>query len=134
MSKYRRIFIELLAPPFLVTIWLLITSSKSESISDAILGFLPLLCFAYIFGIIPGILYTVAMELWFRFGLSARCGLICTAGLSACLGAVAGFLSAGIGVLIGFLIPTDCWHFALIGVVIGLLIGICVSWRQTAAA
>ena len=134
MSKYRRIFIELLAPPFLVTIWLLITSSKSESISDAILGFLPLLCFAYMFGIIPAILYTVAMEFWFRFGLRARCGLICTAGLSACLGAIAGFLSAGIGVLLGFLIPMDCGHFALIGAVIGLLIGICVSWRQTTAA
>jgi hypothetical protein len=65
MSKNRRMFFELLAPPFLATVWLLITSSKSETISGAILGFIPLLLFAYMFGIIPAILYTVAMELWF---------------------------------------------------------------------
>ena len=134
MSKNRRIFFELLAPPFLATIWLLITSSKSETISDAILGFVPLLFFAYMFGIIPAILYTGAMELWFRFGLRVRCGLLCTVGLSAFLGAVAGILSAGIGALLGFLRRPDCIHFSLIGAVIGLLIGFYVGRKQTAAA
>jgi len=134
MSKNRRIFFELLAPPFLATIWLLITSSKSETISDAILGFVPLLLFAYMFGVIPAILYTVAMELWFRFGLRARCGLLCTIGLSAFLGAGAGFLSAAFGAWIGFLIWPDCIHFLWIGAWIGLLIGFYVGRHQTAAA
>jgi hypothetical protein len=134
MSKNRRIFFELLVPPFLATIWLLITSSKSETISDAILGFVPLLLFAYMFGIIPAILYTVAMELWFRFGLRVRCGLLCTVGLSAFLGAVAGFLSAGIGALLGFLIWPDCIHFLWIGAVVGLLVGFFVGRSQTAGS
>ena len=133
MSKYRRIFFELLAPPFLTTIWLLIASSKSEPISDAILGFLPLLFFAYMFGIIPALLYTVAMELWFQFGLRARCGLLCTVGLSAFLGAAAGCLSAGIGALLAFLIPSDCINFLLIGAVDGLLVGFYVGRKQTSA-
>jgi hypothetical protein len=134
MSKYRRILFEILAPPLLATIWLLITSSKSETISGVILGFLPLLFFAYIFGIIPALLYTVAMELWFQFGLRVRCGLLCTVGLSAFLGAGAGFLSAGIGALLGFLIWMDCIHFLWIGASVGLLIGLCVGWRQTTVA
>jgi len=133
MSKNRRIFFEILAPPFLATIWLLINSSKSETISDAILGFVPLLLFAYMFGIIPSFLYTVAMELWFRLGLRVRCELLCTVGLSAFLGAMAGFLSGGIGALLGFLIRTDCIPFLWIGAVVGLLIGFLVGRRQTAA-
>jgi len=135
MSKNRRILFELLAPPFLAAVWVIVFSShESETFSVLVVGSLGLVMFSYMFGIIPAILYTVAMELWFRFGLRARCGLICTIGLSAFLGAVAGFLSAGIGVLIGFLIPMDCGHFALIGAVIGLLVGFYVGRKQTSAA
>jgi len=131
MSKNRRILFEILAPPFLTTIWLVITSSKAETIADGIRGFFPLLLFAYVFGILPALLYTLAMELWFKFGLRARCGLLCTIGLSAFLGAWAGFLSAAIGTLLGFLIWSDCIHFLWIGASVGLLIGFCVGWRRT---
>jgi hypothetical protein len=135
MSKNRRILFELLAPPFLAAVWVIIFSSyESETLSVLVVGSLGLVMFSYMFGIIPAILYTVAMELWFQFGLRARCGLLCTVGLSAFLGAVAGYLSAGIGAWLGFLIPMDCRHFALIGAVIGLLIGFYVGRKQTSAA
>jgi hypothetical protein len=135
MSKNRRILFELLAPPFLAAVWVSIFSShESETLSVIVVGSLGLVIFSYMFGIIPAILYTVAMELWFQFGLRARCGLLCTVGLSAFLGALAGYLSAGIGAWLGFLIPSDCRHFALIGAVIGLSVGFYVGRKQTSAA
>ena len=135
MKNPKRILVELLAPPLLAAVWVMIFSSHdSETLSDYLIGGPVLIMFSYVFGILPAGIYTFAMELWFRFGLRSRCGLICTVGLSSFLGAAAGFLSAGIGALLGFLIPMDCRHFALIGAVIGLLVGICVGWRQTTAA
>ena len=135
MSKNRRILFEVLAPPFLAAVLVNIFSShESETLSVLVVGSFGLVWFAYVFGIIPAILYTVVMELWFQFGLRARCGLLCTIGLSAFLGALAGYLSAGIGAWLGFLIPSDCIHFSLFGIVVGLLVGFYVGRKQTPAA
>jgi hypothetical protein len=134
MSQKQRILIELLTPPFLATLWLVVISWKAETISSVLLGFLPLLLFAYLFGIIPALLYTFAMERWFRSGLRVRFAWLCTAGLSALLGAAAGFLAAAFGAGIGFLIPSDCLHFLRIGAVVGLLIGVYVGRPQTTRA
>ena len=89
MSKYQRIYIELLAPPFLAAI-LFIVGDKSDSWVAILIGFLPLLFFAYLFGIIPSALYTVVMEFWFRCGLHARFGSFCTVVASLLLGVAAG--------------------------------------------
>jgi hypothetical protein len=94
----------------------------------------PALIYAYIFGLIPAILYTIAMELWFHFGLRSRFGLLCTATLSGILGASAGYLSSVIGRRLEVLTPSDCHYFLQAGVVGGLLIGFYVGRKQTSAA
>ena len=123
-------FIEILAPPFLAVLWMCVASRNSQTISEILLGFGPALIFAYAFGIFPALLYTCAMEFWFESGLRARFGLLCTAGLSAFMGAAAGFLSAAIGTLVGFLLRPDCLYFLRVGAFVGLLIGFLVGRQQ----
>jgi hypothetical protein len=131
MKKQNRIIMELFAPPFLAALSVIIFSSHdSQTLYDWLVGGPVIIIFAYVFGIVPAGIYTFAMELWFGFGFRARCGLLCTIIFSALLGAGAGFLSAGIGVLLRFLISLDCERFSITGAVIGLLVGFCVSWKQ----
>jgi len=135
MKNYKRIFIELLAPPFLAAVWVSIFSShESETLSVILIGFPVLVMFAYFFGIVPAAIYAVAMELWFHRGFRGRFGLLCTAGWSGFLGAVAGYFSAAIGSGLGFLIPSDCFYYLKVGAFIGLLIGFYVGRKQTSAA
>jgi len=134
MNTNKRILVELLAPPFLAVMWLAVASFKSETILSTLAGFLPLLLFAYLFSIIPSLAYTLAMEIWFRSGLRSHFGIFSTAGFSSLLGSGAGFLAAAIGAWLGFLIPSDCIHFASLGAVVGLLVGFYVDRKQTSAA
>jgi hypothetical protein len=133
MSKFRRILFELLAPPFLAAI-LIITTDTSDTFLGMLAGFLPFLFFAYAFGIIPSLIYMLAMEFWFQSGLRARCGFLCTIGLSCLLGVGAGFLSAWLGIWLGFLTQPDNLHLARIGGIVGSLIGFYVGRRQTTVA
>jgi hypothetical protein len=133
MTKYRRILLELLAPPFIATIALVVTSYPSETLFGILAGFLPLLMFAYLFGIIPAVLYTIGMEFWFQLGLRVRCGLLCTVGLSVCLGAGAGFLSATLATWFGVLTEAECLYFLRVGGLIGSLIGYYVGRKQILA-
>jgi len=134
MSRHARILTELFAPPFLAILVKAILACGKEPLLDILIGFIPMLKFAYVFGIIPAFLYTVAMELWFQLGLRARCGLLCTAGLSGLLGIGAGYLSAWFGIWPGFLTRPEAIHYAKLGAFVGLLIGFFVSRKQTAAA
>jgi hypothetical protein len=134
MSKEKRIFVELVAPPFLAVVWLAVSSIRVEPIHDVVLGFFPLLILAYAFSIVPSLLYALVMEVWFRSGLRARFGCFCTAGFSSLLGAGGGFLACAIGIWLGPLISFDRGHFALIGAVAGLLVGFYVGRKQTSAA
>lgn len=130
----KRILMELLAPPFLAAVWLAVASFKSETILSTLAGFLPLLFFACLFGLIPSLVYALAMEIWFRSRLRRRFGLFCTVGFSSFLGAGAGFLATAIGALLGFLFLSDCPHFSLVGAVIGLSVGFNVGRKQTSSA
>ena len=135
MSKEKRILVELLAPPFLAMIWIAVTTFSISDGIFAIFGtFFFVLMFAYLFSIIPSLIYTVVMEVWFRSGLRTRFGLFCTAGLSSLLGGGAGFLACVIGIRLGPLISFDRGNFALIGAVAGLLVGFYVGRKQTSAA
>ena len=127
MNTNKRVFAELLAPPFLATVWLAVASAKSETISSILAGFLPLLFFAYVFSFIPSLVYALVMEIWFQSGMHARFGSLCTIGLSSSLGGGAGFLASVIGAGVGFLSLSDCRHFLLVGTVVGLLVGFYVS-------
>ena len=133
MNKYRRMVIEALAPPFLATL-IMAATDRSDTFLMLLAGFLPLLLFAYAFGIIPSVLYALAMECWFHSGLRARCGLLCTVGLSGLLGAGAGWLSALLGMSLGFFTKPDDSSLARIGLFVGLLIGFYVGRRQTPGA
>jgi hypothetical protein len=133
MSKNRRILVELLAPPLLAAVALVAASYKQETLAGILLGFVPLVMAAYVLGFIPSLLYTGAMELWFRSGLRVRFGLLCTVLLSACLGAGAGFLSAVLGAGLGFS-EADRLHLLRLGAVVGLLIGFYVGREQTPTA
>ena len=133
MSKHRRILVELLAPPLLAAVALVAVSYKQETLAGILLGFVPLVMAAYVLGFIPSLLYTGAMELWFRSGLRVRFGLLCTVLLSACLGAGAGFLSAVFGAGLGFS-EADRLHLLRLGAVIGLLIGFYVGRVRTPTA
>jgi hypothetical protein len=132
MSTNRRILVELLAPPLLAVIWMAISSS--EPIFDILFGSFFMLPLAYLFSVVPSLIYTLVMEVWFRSGLGTRFGLFCTAGLSSLLGAGAGFLACVIGIGLGPLISYDRGHFALIGAAAGLLVGLYVGSKQTPAA
>jgi len=141
MSKKKRILFEVLAPPFSAVLLILIFgffgSHESVTFSDVLFGFfgfIPLLMFAYAFGIIPAIIYAGVMELWFHFGLRSRLGLLCTVGLSGLLGLGAGFLSGWVGIWLGFLTHPDDYRLAKIGAMVGLLIGYYVEKKQTLAA
>ena len=139
MSKNRRILVEILAPPFLAAVWLTIFSSHeaeqfTEILAEFFIGFPVMVMFAYIFGIIPAIIYAIAMELWFHWSLLGRFGLFCTAGWSGSLGALAGYFSAAIGSGLGFLIPLDCYYFMYRGAAIGLLVGFYVGRKQASVA
>ena len=128
MKKYQRILIETLAPPFLGAFIFMATGSGSDTLSDRVFYFLPFLLVAYIFCIIPSLIYTAAMELWFWLELRARCGLLCTAVFSAALG-------CGAGLAIEFVID---FHqislFLWIGALVGLMVGFYVGRPKTSAA
>ena len=126
--------VEAFVPPFLATVCLVVISFRQESVSDIFLGFLPCLLFTYAFGIFPAFLYMVAMELWFHFGWRTRCGLLCTVGFSALLGAVAAYLAVAFATHIGLLVGSDGFYFLPIGAFIGLLIGFYVGRKETSAA
>lgn len=122
MNPHKRILVELLAPPPLAVLLLLVTGRTSDSFLDIVIGLLPIIGAAYGLGIVPSIIYMGVMEFWFRWGLHTRFGLLCTVLLSGTLGAAAGFLiqlflasSAG---------PSTLWW---IGALVGLLIGVYVG-------
>jgi hypothetical protein len=133
MSKYRRIFIEVLAPPFLAAM-IAAAGDKSSEWYMIIAGFIPLLFFFYLLGIIPSVIYALGMELWFFAHLRERCGLICTVAVSGLLGFVAGLGGAWSGIWFGFLTRPDDVSLARLGIVVGLLVGFYVADKHTIAA
>lgn len=130
MEKYQRILIEVLAPPFLGACILAVRPNAADTLSDRILGFVPFLGAAYAFAILPSLLYMLVMETWFRLGLRARCGLLCTVGLSVLLG-------CGAGLVIEYVVDFGQISYAWllwVGGLVGLMIGVYVSRQQTSAA
>jgi hypothetical protein len=130
MKRTERILVELLAPPFLAMIWIAVTTF---SLSDGVVifpTFLFMVVVGYLFSIIPSLIYTSVMEVWFRSGLRARFGLSCTAAFSSLLGTGAGFLACAIGTWLGPLISFDCRNFALIGGTCGLVVGFYVAYSD----
>jgi hypothetical protein len=130
MSKYQRILVEFLAPPFLGAFIFTVTGNGSDTLLDRVVGFLPFVVMAYIFCFVPSLLYTLVMELWFWLGLRARCGLLCTVALSAFLGCGAGFAIEYVIDFHQILSTILLW----IGSLVGLLIGFYVSKQNTSAA
>jgi len=130
MKKDKRILIEALSPPFLGAFILTFSGCGSDTWPDRFLFFIPFLLAAYAFCIIPSLIYTVAMELWFWLGLRTRFGLLCTVIFSAALG-------CGAGLAIEFVID---FHQILstvllwIGALVGLLIGFYVGRQKIPAA
>jgi hypothetical protein len=136
MSVSKRISVELLAPSFLAVLWIAVDSliRQSETIGVVVGAFFIMLFFAYFFSVIPSLIYTLIMEAWFRSGLRARFGLICTGALSSFLGAGAGFLACAIGIWLRPLIGENPRDYALRGAVAGLLVGLYVGRKQTSHA
>lgn len=133
MSKNQRMIVEALAPPFLVTVCIVVLSIRQEGFSHIIEGFLSCLLLTYVFGIFPAFLYMVAMELWFHFGWRTRCGLLCTIGYSTLLGTVAAYLSVTILTLLGLFVGYEVFFFLPVGAFIGLLIGFYVGRKEISA-
>ncbi len=131
MKRSERILVELLAPPFLAVIWIAVTTfHMSDGIAIFAASFM-MLVFAYLFSIIPSLIYASVMEVWFRSGLRTRFGLFGTAGLSSLLGMGGGILACVIGTWLGPLIGEDFRNFALIGAVVGLVVGLYIGRKQT---
>src|ERR1039457_1285994 len=122
MNKYKRIFIEVLAPPFLGAFIVVFTDPGGYSFMDRIKAFPQFLYGTYIFAIMPSCVYALAMELWFWFGLRARLGLLCTVAFSALLG-------CGAGAFIQHITDGDV-QVVLLGALVGLVIGFVVGRRQ----
>lgn len=123
MSNIRRKLVEVFAPPFLATIALVILIAKNDSASGILLGFIPFLFCAYVFGIIPSLLYMLAMESWFKLKLRGRWGMLCTVGLSVLLGTAAGLMTNVLAHVTGFLTGADDLWLPKIGALVGLLVG-----------
>jgi hypothetical protein len=129
MKKYQRILIEALAPPFLGAFIFTFAGCGSDTWRDRFLLFLPFLFGAYVFCIIPSLVYMLAMELWFRMGLRARCGLFCTVIFSAILGCGAGLAIEYVTDFHQILSTVFLWISSLVG----LLIGFYISRQKTLA-
>ena len=130
MDRLQRILIEMFAPPFLGACMVMVRPSAADNFHERFFGFLPLVVAAYTFAIIPSLLYTAAMELWFWLGLRARCGLLCTVIVSAALG-------CGAGLAIEYVIDGQqilSTVFLREGALVGLLIGVYVSRQNISAA
>ena len=130
MKQYHRVFIEVLAPPFLGACMVMVRPSAADNFHERFFGFLPLVVAAYTFAIIPSLLYTAVMELWFWLGLRARCGLLCTVVFSAAIGCGAGFMIEYVIDFQQILSTVFLW----IGALVGLLIGFYVSRQKIPAA
>jgi hypothetical protein len=122
MSRHQRIIIELLAPPLLGAFTFTVTGCGADSITARILGFVPFVVLAYAFAIVPSFLCMLVMEAWYGLGFRARCGLICTVGLSALLG-------CGAGLALEYLLDGSILARVLlwIGAFVGLLVGFYVG-------
>jgi len=132
MSTHRRILIEWLGPPFLAafltTIFITTTGRTGDSISDTVVRFPAFVCVAYMLGIVPSLLYMLAMEVWFRKGLHARYGMLCTVCLSSLLGTGAAFVIQ----LVLQAITMGMSFLPSIGAFVGCLIGLYVGRQQPA--
>ncbi|MGH7989336.1 MAG: hypothetical protein ACREDS_03965 [Limisphaerales bacterium] len=129
MSKYQRRFVEVLVPPFLGAFGVMVTD-RVDTFADKILGFFPFVAAAYVYAIVPSLVYMLVMETWFWFDLRARCGLFCTVVLSASLG-------CGAGLALEYVIDFGqilSWKLVWIGGVVGLLIGFYVGRRSVQVA
>ena len=100
----------------------------------SLVGFPLLLLPAYLLGIGPSLVYMLAMELWFKFGMQARLGLLGTAAWSGLLGSAAGFSGAVLGIWLGLSPRLDGPPLALYGALIGLAIGCYVGKQPRSAA
>jgi hypothetical protein len=129
-SADQRILTELLTPPllaaFLVVIFLTISGQNGDGVLKTIIYFPGFVCVAYWFGLIPSLLYTIVMEFWSRKGLHARCGLLCTVGLSSLLGTGAALLLHLVVQDYGFGIRI----FLPLGASVGCLTGYYVGRKQ----
>jgi hypothetical protein len=116
-------------PPPLAAFLIVVTGcNTSDGFYDILRGFLPFVLAAYSFGILPSILYVCAMEFWFQKGLHARCGLLCTVGLSSLLGIGAGFL-----IQLVIIQGLEITYFLSIGALVGAMIGFYVGRHQPAS-
>jgi hypothetical protein len=130
MSKNRRRVVEVVAPPF-VAAMIMVPGDRASEWYMLIAGFFPFMLFAYSFGIIPSVIYALAMELWFHARLHERCGLVCTIGVSGLLGLGAGLAAGWSAIWMGILTSPDDFNFAAIGTVVGLLLGFYVGEKYT---
>jgi hypothetical protein len=121
MSRIHRILVEVLAPPLLASALVLATGHNSYGVGEILIG-IPVFVFAaYAFAILPCVGYALLMEFWFAKGLASRCGLVCTATMSAAFGAVS-------GLLIHLLIPGGAMNLVPIGALDGLVVGSGLAW------
>jgi hypothetical protein len=113
-----RICVALGAPSPLAAFLVIITQSTSDSLTEKLLGFPFFVFTAYAYGILPSMLYSFLMEVWFGMRLHLRFGRLATILFSALLGAGAGFLIQTViiqEIKYGYFIP--------IGGIVGLIVG-----------
>jgi hypothetical protein len=119
------VVVELVAPPLIASVLLILAHPKSSGIGDILLGFPALLAAAYGLGVLPCLAYAAAMECWFAAGMRQRCGFLCTV-VASCL------LGMGAGYVVQLLIPgggLSLWPLAALD---GLLVGSYLAYRYHA--
>jgi hypothetical protein len=124
MNRTQRILVEILSPSFLAAAIFTISGCGSDNITDRFVFFPFFLVFAYLYGIVPSVVYAAVMEFWFkkRFHIH-KYGLLSTAAVSATLGLGAAFLIQLViqGTKISSLLP--------IGTLVGLMVGLYLARR-----
>ena len=102
MSRTQRILTEIFFPPLIGTIVIVISGCISgginglnDIISDGIIGFIlgipALLFFAYLFGILPSLLYALIMEILFSYNFHNKLSFLLTVSTSTLLGLLSGY-------------------------------------------
>jgi hypothetical protein len=123
MSQRQRQIIEILAPAPLAAIMIAIATPASQSLAVATGGFASLVFIAYLFALVPSLIYSLVMEKWFALRLDKKYGRVSTAMLSLTLGSVSGGGIWCLGAMLGFITRVDAPPLLLVGSLVGLIIG-----------
>lgn len=91
MTRTRRIAFEILSPPLIATFLMATDGRSPDTLLIKIFGFPVMLFYAYVFGIIPSVVYALVMETWIRLKGHQKFGVFLTVLISSLLGLLSGY-------------------------------------------